>query len=373
MRELLPTPARVAIAAGIGIGLAYVGVALASQPATHADLATYKAAVGRLLAGGSLYAPALGEAPFLYPPFAGLLLIPAVVLSAALPDAINLAVHLIACVLLAFALLVGTPSRRRGRAGDVLVVVLCSLALLTSDPVLWGMYLGQVSLAVVTLMVLDSIVEPRWRGLLAGFAGAIKLLPLIMIPHYLLTRQWRAAANSTAGFAAATAIGFVIAPTDSLRYWTGGVVAPTVPAPFNKSLAALLDHWGNLDPRLWIAGMVVLSAAAFWRAGGHHRRGESLAAVLVLGLATTLVSPLTWMHHLVWWPLAGLYLTFAGNRWQRLLGVLMIASILPGSPLVPHTTWLPPGWELLGDVFTLGSAVLVFTGLPHHAVAEAAP
>ncbi|MCC6495003.1 MAG: DUF2029 domain-containing protein [Propionibacteriaceae bacterium] len=367
----LPAPARVGAAAGIGLGLAYVGVAIAALPAVQVDLGTYQAAVGRWLTGGSLYGPT-SEGAFLYPPFAGLLLVPAVLLQAPVPAAINVAVHLVACVVLAVVLLVGCPSGPRGRVDGVLGFLLCTLALLASNPVVSGVYFGQVSLAVVTMVVLDSVVGPRWRGLLTGVAGAIKLWPLIMVPHYLLTRQWRAAANSAVGFGVATALGFVVAPTDSLRYWSGSVSVPTALAPFNKSLFALVHRW-SLDPGLWIAGVVVIGAVALWRAGRHHRRGEGLAAVLVLGLATTLVSPLTWMHHLVWWPLAGLWLVLAGNRWQRLLGGLMIVSILSGSPLVPYTAEVAPGLDLLGDVFTVGSAVLVFTGLPGTARAEAVP
>lgn len=358
-----PARARFASLVGIGIGIVYLVMALAFQPAYKVDLAVYQEAVGQLLTGGSLYS----SGSFLYPPFAGLILLPAGLLPSPGPAVINLAVHLVACIVLALVLLGTAPSRRRDRVDTVLTFLLCVLALLASNAVVIGLYFGQVSLAVVTLMVVDQFLGPRWRGLLTGVAGGIKLIPLIMIPHYLLTRQWRAAANSVGGFAAATTLGVLFAPADSLRYWSGAVPMPVVVDQFNKSLSGLMHHWGSSDLRVWLVGAVVIGAAALWRAGQHHRAGEGLAAVLVLGLASSLVSPLSWMHHLVWWPLAGLYLVLAGNRWQRLLGWLMISAILSGSPLVPYTAWLPPAFDVLGDVFTVGSAILVFTGLPRHA------
>lgn len=356
------TRARFVPLAGIGIGMTYVGMALALQPRFKVDLSVYQEAVGQLLTGGSLYT----SGSFLYPPFAGLMLVPAVVLPDPAPALINLAVHVISCILLALVLIGAAPSRPRDRPDTFLAFLLCVLALLGSNAVVTGLYFGQVSLAVVTLMVVDQFLGPRWRGLLTGVAGGIKLIPLIMIPHYLLTRQWRAAANAAGGFAAATALGFLFAPADSVRYWSGDVPVPVVADQFNKSFSGLLYHWGISDVRVWLAGAAVVGAAALWRAGQHHRAGEGLAAVLVLGLATTVVSPLSWMHHLVWWPLAGLYLVLAGHRWQRVVGVLMIVAILSGSPLVPYTAWLPPSFDVLGDVFTVGSAILVFTGLPNH-------
>ena len=253
------------------------------------------------------------------------------------------------------------------------VFALCALALFATNPVVSGMYFGQVSLPIVTLMVVDQLVGQRWRGLLTGIAGAIKLWPLIMIPHYLLTRQWRAAANSTAGFVVATTLGFVVTPADSLQYWSGRVPVPPTPPWLNKSWWAVLHDSGIFDLRLWAAGVAVIFVVALWRAGGHHHRGQGLAAVLVLGLAATLISPLTWMHHLVWWPLAGLYLVLIGNRWQRVAGVALVAAVTIGSPLVTYLVPPPPWLGALGQVFALGSAVVVFAGLPRHEGEETVP
>lgn len=364
-------PARALAAVGIALGLACAWVELAALPAVLVDLTVYQAAVRQMLAGGSLYSlPSTVGAPFLYPPFGALALIPSVLLPAPFPEAITMAVHVLCCLALALVLLVAAPTRRRGRLDAIQVFSLCALTLFATNPVVSGMYFGQVSLPIVTVMVVDQLVGQRWRGLLTGFAGAIKLWPLIMIPHYLLTRQWRAVANSTAGFAAATALGFVVAPADSLQYWSGGVPVPPTPPWLNKSWSALLHDVGIFDFRLWAAGAAVIFVVALWRAGLHYRVGQELAAVLVLGVAATQLSPLTWMHHLVWWPLTGLYLVLTGNRWQRIAGVALVAAVTIGSPLVTYLVTPPPWLGALGEVFAVGSAVLVFAGLPRHECGE---
>ena len=53
-----------------------------------------------------------------------------------------------------------------------------------------------------------------------GLAGAIKLTPLVFLPYYLLTRQWRQAAVCGGSFVAATGLAFAVLPSASVAYWT---------------------------------------------------------------------------------------------------------------------------------------------------------
>lgn len=86
------------------------------------------------------------------------------------------------------------------------VVVLTSLAailLLISMPMVVNLWLGQVSMGVTLLVLLDAAgaTPRRAQRCLIGLASALKLTPLIFIPYFVATRRWRQAAISAGTFA----------------------------------------------------------------------------------------------------------------------------------------------------------------------------
>ena len=59
---------------------------------------------------------------------------------------------------------------------------------------------------------------------MTGVAAGIKLVPLIFVPYLLVTRKFREAAMTVAGFLATVLVGFVILPSDSSKWWLHGMV-----------------------------------------------------------------------------------------------------------------------------------------------------
>lgn len=189
---------------------------------------------------------------------------------------------------------------------------------------------GNVQLIVITLAFLDAagVLPRKWQGTLVGLAAAIKITPLIFFPYYLFTRQWRQAAMAAGTFTAATAVGFVLFPRDSLYFWThtdsSGRLG--VDRMDNVSILGTLTRW-MADPgqarMVWYGLALVVGLAAFWRAWQHFRRGEQMEAALVIGAASTAISPIAWPNYQLWLPMAAVWLIATGRRRSRLIGVLI--------------------------------------------------
>jgi alpha-1,2-mannosyltransferase len=253
---------------------------------------------------------------------------------------------------------------------------LVALGLLLSEPVAHNLFVGQLSIFIVFLAVVDAggFVPARWRGIGVGLAAAIKLIPLVFIGYYLVTRQWRAALQSFAGFVVATALGFFVMPAESVRYWTVLVFDTSrvgdVWLSRNKSLLGLLTRWGLGDARwLWLVLAAAIAALALWRARQHHARGEEFAATLVVGCLSIVLTPISWPHHQIWVPLVALYLLLLGRRWPVIAGSLLLACYSIATPLI---TWEESGplWQrLLWEVPVLLPIVIAILGLPRKVVA----
>ena len=169
------------------------------------------------------------------------------------------------------------------------------------EPVLQTIEFGQINLLLMALVAVDCLVErPRWpRGLLIGIAAAIKLTPAVFLLYLLLRRDFRAAATVVVSGAVATAIGFLVAPAESWKFWLDNPVSGVSGSPFftNQTFQAVLVRAGVDGPAGRI-GWLLLSAAllalavpvdpAGPGAAGHGGDGRGRAA----GLADLLVAPL---------------------------------------------------------------------------------
>ena len=219
---------------GIVLGLTLVAYLVGGldQPLAGSDFGVYRGAIQLMWSGGSLYdftlsIPGVGPMPFTYPPFAALFLAPV----AALPgDSARwswTAIQFALCPVIAWITIRATPAERHRHGVEVwLVLGLSTVALVLTEPFVHGIALGQVSLVLAALVIIDtSLVPLRWRGVLTGIAGAVKLLPMVFLPYYLITRQWRAARNCVVGFVGSAALALVVLPADSVRYWTVTVLA----------------------------------------------------------------------------------------------------------------------------------------------------
>ena len=273
----------------------------------HIDLEVYRLGVATWLQGGDMYGPlpptVSGLAlPFIYPPFAAMVLLPL----EALPwTAAWIALYVLSVGSLAVTLYV--VARRvwpeGGRSGALSVASAALPLALLLEPVLETVKFGQVNLVLMALVAVDSLApRTRWpRGLLVGVAAAIKLTPAAFVLFFLLRGDRRAAVVTVVTAAAATGLGFAIDAASSARYWFGGPAAGVSGSVFytNQTVQAVLAR----------AEVPALAAKVVWFVAASAllalivpvvRRGEpALALVTVAGFAL-LVSPTSWSHHWVW-------------------------------------------------------------------------
>lgn len=300
------------LAAGV-VAVAALGhaVVLMLWPQAHTlliDLQVYRAGGEHVAAGRPLYGGGvLLDLPFVYPPFAAAVFVPL----AWLPiPALAAGWTVLGVVLLAVVV------HRCGASGPLLVALVAAATWL--DPVRTTLYLGQVNLVLLALVVCDAPGRPgsRWRGAGVGLAAALKLTPLLFVAYLLLTRRFRAAATAVATFVAAGAVGFLVAPADSVTYWLRGTFLAAdrisaVAGPSNHSLTGFLARSGveSLLPAAALAAATLAVAAL------AHRRGDEPLAVVLVGLGSAAAAPFAWSHHWVWCvPLVVLLARRAGER-----------------------------------------------------------
>ena len=280
------------------------------------DFEIYRGAVTGMLHGNSVYAYVIhmpeynADMGFIYPPFASLVMLPL----ALLPHSVAKILMAVTTAVLVMAALAGCFSiidNRREAVGrkklSLITWAWVSIPIGFAVPTVSNMQSGQVSFAIAALMLLDVMaLPPRWRGVLVGVTGAIKLTPMILVPYYLVTRQWRAAMNASIAFGLATVVGAVFRWPDSMYYWLH-------PSVINNSLGnpARPDNWsiygdlarvglsGSTLQICWVIASALVLGFAAWRATKHFRRGQELEATLVMGISAALVTPATWPHHLL--------------------------------------------------------------------------
>jgi alpha-1,2-mannosyltransferase len=226
------------------------------------------------------------------------------------------------------------------------------------EPVGKTLALGQINLLLLTAMLADGLVEraPWPRGLLTGLAAAVKLTPLVGLLFFLLRGDHKAVRVGLFGFACASGVGALLAPRDSLRYWTSAVFAVNrIGDPMraeNQDLRAVLVRLGLAGPAgtaVWaiaVAAVLGLAAVAARRALRAKQPGLALVLVAIAGL---LASPMSWSHHWVWCVAALLILTDLGRhqwmpRWLAITGLTLF--LVPPQALLPQGAAAERGWAL---------------------------
>jgi alpha-1,2-mannosyltransferase len=139
-----------------------------------------------------------------------------------------------------------------------------------------------------------------------GVASAIKLTPLIFIPHLILTRRHADAARAAGTFVALQGLGWLLLPSDSWRFFTGAMMAGNGNRTFeaaNQSLHGLVQRLSGEAPDAFaisLALAVICLAVHAILVRRLHRHEQHLAALLVTAFCGLLISPVTWTHHWVW-------------------------------------------------------------------------
>ncbi|MGI5141755.1 MULTISPECIES: glycosyltransferase 87 family protein [unclassified Streptomyces] len=312
------------------------------------DLRVYREASPLVLSGG-LYdyrlhtSPPIPVLPFTYPPFAALVFLPL-----ALPPWAALVVLWQAASVAAVGVICLCADRLlhpdRGSSARSRVLVWTAAALWL-EPVRHTLDQGQVNLLLAAL-VLAALAVSRTamtRGAVLGLATAVKLTPVFGGLYLLATRQWRAAFWALVAAGGATALGWVIAPRESARYWFRLVKETQRIGPAwsvrNQSLQGALDRLLGHDTAAsgaWWAALAlatVLTACVLWKAG---RRGDLLGVLVTAELYGLLVSPISWSHHWVWCLPAMMWLAHGPAR-RRPLSLVALAAwtVATATRLVP--------------------------------------
>jgi alpha-1,2-mannosyltransferase len=209
-------------------------------------------------------------------------------------------------------------SDRRVRLGATLLAAALTFWL---QPVVRTVNLGQINLILMAAIMWD-LTQPDetkggryrwWKGVATGVTAGIKLTPLIFIPYLLVTRKWREAVGCVGGFVGTVAIGFVILPHDSSKWWLHGlVVSDGNRTGFtgwagNQSLRGLVTRLSGsiaAGQDAWIVAVVLALVGGITAALLLERAGYHVPAILAAALTGLLVSPISWDHHWVWIALA---------------------------------------------------------------------
>jgi alpha-1,2-mannosyltransferase len=337
------------------------------------DIGVYRGAVRFwLIDGGDLYVYRYeaSEYGFTYPPFAALMFSPLALTSWPIAVAVGLAVNAGCVVLLVRWFLVPMLQRRGWPRWTP--CALGFLALLVFEPVRDTVSYGQINL-VLLVLVCAGLRYPRLAGVGIGLAAAIKLTPAVFIGYLLLSRRYRAAATAAGTSAGATIVAFLLAPDASRVFWTSAVWdTGRVGKLYYVSNQSLRGVLARLEaPEMWWLVAVAL-VVTYWCWWVRTRRPDAMAGYAVTGAVGCLISPVTWVHHLVWL-LPGLFLLLE-RAWstedrtlrRQRLGILAAVFVVLSSSLV----WLwwahPLGWAAFPGsnayVWLTLAGILVLTG-----------
>jgi alpha-1,2-mannosyltransferase len=235
------------------------------------------------------------------------------------------------------------------------------VSVIVLEPARSGVDYGQIECILMFIVVADLLlVPPRYRGVLIGFAAAVKLTPLVFVIAFAVSRDVKSVIRAVASFLAWTALSWLFWPGLSRLYWFHDVRKPgrdgSITYSGNQSWYAILHRApfpasGSLLAWLLLS-LVTLTVTAFvaWRC---QNVGQKAFAVISIALAGLLVSPISWTHHWIW--------------------VLLIPPMLVGhrSPDVPRSVRMM-FWGLI--VLTIAAPYWWFShGIPADVLAAVLP
>ncbi|MEW2082086.1 glycosyltransferase 87 family protein [Streptomyces sp. NPDC005283] len=329
----------VALAAAAGLFLATVPL-----HRDWFDLGVYYGAVDSWRHGGPIYdylVPGTHYG-FTYPPFAAVCMLPMTLVDWPSAVAISVLLNVAAAAAILYWSAVAAVRRQGWSRWFAFAVAGCLFALL--EPVRDTFSFGQVNLLLLALVLSDawllSMARERFAergdggrltehgdggrftshgrgrrftgvgrlaGVGIGLAAAIKLTPAVFIGYLLVTRRWRAAGTGAAVATGATLLAVWAAPGASRVYWTEamwdthrvGSLAYVSNQSWQGVLARLSEPAAP-SRTVWALGVIVLLCVWAWRARQAVAAGDERAGFALTGLVACLISPVTWVHHLVW-------------------------------------------------------------------------
>ncbi|MEU7527821.1 glycosyltransferase 87 family protein [Saccharothrix sp. NPDC042600] len=334
------------------------------------DLRVYRVGGRAWLEGVRLYAegfpkPLDGPAlPFTYPPIAAFLFS----LLALVPWPAAVLVWTVVGLGLLTAVCVVTAQHLHGRVEKAVMLGLAfASGSLLLEPVRATLDFGQINLLLMGLVALDCLLpKTRWpRGLLIGFAAAIKLTPAVFVLFFLPRKRIRPVVTAFLSFVGFGLVGFAVAPTDTKQYWLESLLDPGRVGGLayvgNQSLRGVvhrLGFTGFTETAVW--GLLSLAVVVLvWFA--VRRAQDDVSALLAVAVGGLLVSPVSWSHHWVW-VVPGLLLLVTVSR----LGAGLLSALFLVAPMwrLPHEKDLELTWSwwqhVVGNAYVwVGLVVLV--------------
>ncbi|MFU8850547.1 glycosyltransferase 87 family protein [Micromonospora sp. SL1-18] len=371
--------ARRAIAQVVAVVVLAVAVAafLSEEAVRHDffDLEVYHGALTFWVHGGEIYdfLRAGTQYGFTYPPFAALVMLP----MAYLPWHAVTTVSVIATVVTSTVViwwLVDPIARRCGwTRWFALAVALCLAA--AYEPMRETVSFGQVNMLLVCLVAVDLLrllpERSRWAGVGIGLATATKLTPGIFIVYLLLTGRWRAAFTAMGAAAGATLLAGALFPDASREFWTSALWNTDRVGELafisNQSLRGMVARLDPADPSTvtWLVLVLATLAVWAWRSRAAVAAGDEATGLALTGVTMCLVSPVTWVHHLVWLLPALILLVdngMAAPARGRRRAVLLAAAAIGYAFLISRIVW---SWDedFTGVDAFLGSNAYVWISL----------
>jgi len=346
------------------------------------DLQVYRLGVDALRDGGDMYGQlpqtTIGIGlPFIYPPFAALVLAP----FALLPwDIAAFAFFLtsVAALALTLYLVARRVWQGEGQRRTALFATACAVPLaMLLEPTYATLDFGQVNLLLMALVAADCLTEkPKWRrGMLVGIAAAIKLTPAAFVLYFLIRKDYKAAVTAAITGAVATALSFAVLPSPSMTYWFGGMNVDGLSGSAfhtNQSIQAVLARLKVPEPAFTLIWLAIGAAVLALVIVAMRRAAELPALALAINAVfTLLVSPISWSHHWVWIaPALFAVVAYAVRTpWQRAIGPCAVAAVTAAVFIYGPQNWLPNGedreseWtgsqHLVGNTYVWLSVLLV--------------
>jgi alpha-1,2-mannosyltransferase len=327
--------------------------------------------------------------PFLYPPFGALVLWPTN-LGGQHTGLWAWSIASMLALMAVIAMVIPTDARYRW------IVVFGVTPIACATTMVWGNFVsGQINVLLMFLVIADltrrdDTTLGRWlpRGVLIGLAAAIKLTPGLFIVYLAVARRWRAFWCAIAACVGAFALAFAIRPPLSIAFFSRGlwhltdrvVVRGLFASANNSSIAGMLATVGGWTRPLSALLTVIVTVAGVFLAQRSAARSGLLAGGLIIGVTTTLVSPIAWINHWVYLVPAGVYIWFHRGWYAR--AIVVGAALLTGfSDPVFGDRWLAKGstldtvvgWSLREMLLLFGTAAIVIIGFGGQTRASARP
>jgi alpha-1,2-mannosyltransferase len=252
---------------------------------------------------------------FTYPPFAAVAMLPMAVVPWGVAIGIASVLTIVATGQVIWWLL--PESEHRSYTFGLLMALLIAF-----EPLRETFLFGQVNMLLVALVTADLFFGVRkgwrWAGIGIGLATAVKLTPGLFIVYLLVTKRFRAAFVAMATAAAVTLATAAAAPDMAREFFTNALFETdrvgSLAFVSNQSLQGLVARLDPTDPSklLWLVlalGVLVIWVVRIRRAAAA---GDEAAGLALTGIVSCLVSPVTWIHHLVWLIPALVLLVVAG-------------------------------------------------------------